>query len=359
MKDKKIEIAKIKNKGITALQYAKGIVAGNHARTYTSYDYNIKSHLLWRSVAKNATALFHYKNYCKVRGQLCITKNMYYRTNETQTAYEFKKIERNQNATKDKLIRTLWRSSKNAKDIINANVTLNTKFLTLTYRENVTDLKRVYKDFNLFSKNFANFAKKNNIEYEYTRAIEPQERGAWHLHILIYTDEPFIDNSEIFKIWNKGQELSKSLTKKGSKEIVNVGWVKTQSLKNKENPGAYITSYLTDLEPLPNETKKEKQKRKGQRLGLYPAHMKIFSHSKGVKKPTILQPTLFGDLETELNDLGFEISKNQPKNAYQIISTASGEVLKEYNYVNFQKPIEKTNKKKYNKKRSKTNEKQK
>lgn len=184
---------------------------------------------------------------------------------------------------------------KRLRDYINTNVTIpsNWKWLTLTYRENMTDTRRLYEDF----KRFITRLRRAFTEYhlEYIVAMEPQGRGAWHCHLLLDfgTTAPFIDNSIIEKLWEQG-------------------FTKTKKLDSKvDNIGAYLTAYLGDIE-LTEETQKELQQQhlsindfqikevdniegielketkkfiKGARLYLYPPNFNIYRISRGIKKP--------------------------------------------------------------------------
>lgn len=184
---------------------------------------------------------------------------------------------------------------KRLRDYINTNVTTpsNWKWLTLTYRENMTDTKRLYEDF----KRFMTRLRRAFAEYhlEYIVAMEPQGRGAWHCHLLLDfgTTAPFVDNSIIEKLWEQG-------------------FTKTKKLDSKvDNIGAYLTAYLGDIE-LTEETQKELQQQhlsiddfqikevdniegielketkkfiKGARLYLYPPNFNIYRISRGIKQP--------------------------------------------------------------------------
>lgn len=77
---------------------------------------------------------------------------------------------------------------RNLRDLINANLTDPERALwvTLTYREIMTDQERLYRDFHAFWKRFLRWqAKAGQEQAEYIAAAEPQGRGAWHLHLLL------------------------------------------------------------------------------------------------------------------------------------------------------------------------------
>lgn len=181
-------------------------------------------------------------------------------------------------------------SLKRLRDIINANLENpeNALWVTLTYRENMMDPKRLYKDFHAFWKRLGRYLEKRNyLKTEYIAAAEPQGRGAWHLHCLFLFEQkaPYIPNTEIARLWGHG-------------------FTKTKSLKGITNPGLYLTAYLGDMELTeaakagtiqdgrPAETAdKSKAVIKGARLKLYPSGFNIYRCSRGVKRPEVWETT--------------------------------------------------------------------
>lgn len=170
------------------------------------------------------------------------------------------------------------RSMANLRRIINANCTepKKCKWVTLTYKENMQDTKRLYLDF----QHYVQEIRRQYGSCEYIAVAEPQARGAWHLHvILIYENEaPYIANKEMAEIWGKG-------------------FTKTTALEECDNVGAYLTAYLADIpaEEIKEETAaeikkvnvsgKEKKFVKGARLSLYPAGFRFARWSRGIKRP--------------------------------------------------------------------------
>lgn len=185
----------------------------------------------------------------------------------------------------------LYKTFANIRAIINANVTdvSKVRWCTLTYKENITDTKKLYQDFSNFNKRFCYFCIKNGFDKaEYIAVFEPQKRGAWHCHLLYIWDKqaPFIPNNTLAELWGHG-------------------FVQIRKLNNVDNVGAYLTAYLTDLDlsectisdineksiikeceiSTTDGKKIKKAVIKGSRLGLYPAGFQIMRHSKGIKKP--------------------------------------------------------------------------
>lgn len=203
-------------------------------------------------------------------------------------------------------------SLKRLRDYINTNVidTSKCKWLTLTYKENMKDTCRLYKDFKNFIKRFRTYFKNYNIEY--IVAMEPQGRGAWHCHCIFIFDKipPFINNNEVLeKLWP-------------------YGFTKITNLKSIDNVGAYLTAYLGDMEfnndnvlllkengldmskmvlKEVNEIEGKKIKTpksfiKGGRLYLYPPKFNLYRISKGIKKP-IKEVMLYKKAKEKIGDL--------------------------------------------------------
>lgn len=102
--------------------------------------------------------------------------------------------------------------------LINTNYNLN-KFLTLTFAENITDLKEGNYKFNQFIKRL----KYKYPDIAYVAVFEFQKRGAIHYHLLC--DLPFIDSQELSDIWRHG-------------------FIKIKKTNNINNIGAYMSKYL-------------------------------------------------------------------------------------------------------------------
>lgn len=182
-------------------------------------------------------------------------------------------------------------------------------FITLTYRENMTDEKRLLTDYNKFIK---------RLEYAYSEhrflyvtVMEPQGRGAWHVHMLLKSlnhDILWLENDDIARIWSHG-------------------FTKTQRLKSND-VGAYYTAYFTCLiaETKENKTSEEtlaeeevitrwndliehdkeltKKEKKASRLDFYPKGMRFYRTSQNVVRPT------------ERTEYAFELADDGYKEVY-------------------------------------------
>lgn len=218
-------------------------------------------------------------------------------------------------------MKSVARSIAEIRNMINANVTDATKckFITLTYAENMRDTKKVFNDFkNFWNKKFI----KSFPDTDYISILEPQGRGAWHLHVIVIFKEkaPFISNDLIEKMWGHG-------------------FTNTRKIDNVDNVGAYLSAYLGDLpfeeakqmgintEYAPYKTlevedengnKISKKFIKGGRLPLYPAGVHIMRYSRGCKKPTIEYcKNEEAEFKVMFDEMTYEVTK-------EIIDTETG-----------------------------------
>lgn len=158
---------------------------------------------------------------------------------------------------------SLKKSINKMRDIINLNFTgeCNELFITLTYKDNMRDYKKLYNDFKNFYKRLKK--KYDDVEFKYVYAVEPQARGAWHIHMLLKAmnkDVLYIHNSEIEKLWRQG-------------------FTKTERLENVDNVGAYVSSYLINYKDDSGHVEKY------MRLYMYPAGINIYRCSKNCLMP--------------------------------------------------------------------------
>lgn len=188
---------------------------------------------------------------------------------------------------------SLKQTFKNLRYLINNNFcgAENELFCTLTYSDNMTDNKQLYVDFDRFMKRF----RRKYKDVDYLSVIEPQGRGAWHVHLLLRFNgigKAYIPNTELRQLWKQG-------------------FVNVRRLDNVDNIGAYLTAYLADyaitdgevadgavieqacrscigikdVEVEENGKIVKKKVLKGGRLYLYPPGINLYRHSKGIKKP--------------------------------------------------------------------------
>ena len=92
---------------------------------------------------------------------------------------------------------SLNRTKTEIRRLVNSNIHLN-KFVTLTFAENITDLKATNYIFNQFIKRLSY----RHVGLEYLAVPEFQKRGAVHYHMLC--NLPFIEIKELENIWSQG-----------------------------------------------------------------------------------------------------------------------------------------------------------
>lgn len=195
---------------------------------------------------------------------------------------------------------SLRKTFKKIRNIINYNFCGggNELMFTGTYRENMTDRDVLMRD-------FQKFMQKVKYKYgrvEYMNIVEPQGRGAWHVHVLLKfmdCDRIFIPNKELAEMWGKG-------------------FVTVRRIRNDvDNLGAYLSAYLGDIELCDENTEvireycntnkvveyktvevdgRQKKFVKGGRLHLYPAGMNIYRKSRGIKEP-VSEKVSYDDIE--------------------------------------------------------------
>ncbi len=102
--------------------------------------------------------------------------------------------------------------------LVNSNPELN-KFLTLTFADNIIDLKQTNYIFNQFIKRLTY----RYPDFKYVAVFEFQKRGAVHYHLLC--ELPFINSKSMELIWKQG-------------------FIKLKKTNNVSNIGAYMSKYL-------------------------------------------------------------------------------------------------------------------
>lgn len=152
---------------------------------------------------------------------------------------------------------------------------INQLWITLTYRDHVTETAIVYMDFKAFIRRIRN--QFGNVDY--ITVIEPQASGRWHLHVLLKNDsELTIPNNDLAKMWGKG-------------------FTKTKRLKRADKVGNYLIAYLSNLQ-IGDEGSQNKAIIKGARLHMYPKGIRIYLTSRGIEKPLEITTTKGEIMET-------------------------------------------------------------
>jgi len=251
------------------------------------------------------------RNYCKKVSKTMYQKVRYLRNNDdeyikqiSEEVFEMpeKKPDENGSTRNQRSLRHIFNELRY---LINCNFyeedSKRQLFITLTYKENMQDDKRLMKDFNKFIMRL----KHNYSEHEfcYIAIVEPQERGAWHVHLLLKSlnrEILYLDYDAVERLWGHGA-------------------TRTEALKC-DNIGSYFIAYLSNAE-LTNESiaaleinesdikiKDGKRYIKGTRLKWYPDYMKIYRNSRNVSKPD----------RARANDIAVEAMETVfPKISYQ------------------------------------------
>lgn len=104
--------------------------------------------------------------------------------------------------------------------LITANFDEHSKFITLTFKENLTDVKKANYEYMKFIQRL----RYRYGDFKYIAVIEFQKRGAVHYHMI--SNLPYIDNSKLCEIWGQG-------------------FVKINDIRHVDNVGAYMIKYMT------------------------------------------------------------------------------------------------------------------
>lgn len=115
------------------------------------------------------------------------------------------------------------RARTNLRRLINSNVEDDSKFLTLTFKDNITDLDFANNEFKKFIKRLNYHF---DIKVKYSCVIEFQKRGAIHYHCILYNLNGKVDLKKLNDIWGHG-------------------FIKLNKIKGVDNVGAYICKYMT------------------------------------------------------------------------------------------------------------------
>lgn len=167
-------------------------------------------------------------------------------------------------------LKSTKQTMKKLRRLVSHNFTggINQLWITLTYRDHVTDPAIVYMDFKAFIRRIRN--QFGNVDY--ITVIEPQASGRWHLHVLLKNDsELTIPNNDLAKMWVKG-------------------FTKTKRLRRADKVGNYLIAYLSNLQ-IGDEGSENKAIIKGARLHMYPKGIRIYRTSRGIEKPLEITTT--------------------------------------------------------------------
>lgn len=163
------------------------------------------------------------------------------------------------------------------KRFINTNFTgdFSELHIVLTYgREFSATLEELSADFKKFHKKFS--YRYQNCEWLALK--EPTETGRWHMHVLVKEKEGkrlYIESKILNKMWGKG-------------------YVNINRMCHMDDIGGYFTIYQSSLKIEENIFSKSK---KSKRLNYYKPCMRIFTSSRGLKRPGDPLIMTYGEVE--------------------------------------------------------------
>lgn len=112
--------------------------------------------------------------------------------------------------------------------LVDCNFDNDTKFMTLTFKDNNGNVKETNNEFSKFIRrlNYHLYSTKKQ-KLKYLAVWEKQKRGAIHYHVIFF-DFPYIRNNELRAIWGHG--------------FVKINLIDVDS---KENRGRYVSKYFS------------------------------------------------------------------------------------------------------------------
>lgn len=127
--------------------------------------------------------------------------------------------------TKTRRSDSISRARERLYDLVQANLNTNhqmTTFITLTFKENITDISLANTYFKAFIRRLNNYFA---FKVKYISVVEFQKRGAVHYHVLFF-NLPFFNIHEFEELWGHG-------------------YTNVQALHNIDNVAAYVAKYLS------------------------------------------------------------------------------------------------------------------
>lgn len=176
----------------------------------------------------------HVKKKAKVTDfvALCCGNVIEIKHYEKSLVYDFESTQSNISGKKknhfEKRSDSVNRAKHRLRQLINTNVTKNSKFVTFTFAENVQDVKKAKDIFKNFIKRLNYYLSlKNHKQLKYVYVVEFQDkngRGAVHFHVIFFNLN-FIKSDILSKIWGQG-------------------FIKINLIKHVDNVGAYVVKYM-------------------------------------------------------------------------------------------------------------------
>lgn len=133
---------------------------------------------------------------------------------------------------KESRLQSNQRAKKKLINLIHSNFTTASKFITLTFQDNVTNLDDANKAFYSFIRK----VRRIEPEIKYVSTIEFQKRGSIHYHLIINSDKKW-DYEIYLKKWRRSIEAVKTIS--------NGGAIRIENIKDLNATIDYLTKYLT------------------------------------------------------------------------------------------------------------------
>lgn len=121
-------------------------------------------------------------------------------------------------------------SKSNFRRLVLSNFTGATNFITLTFAENITDVKQANKVFDTFMKRLR---RKYGKDFKMAVVVEFQQKGRVHFHML----------ADLGITWQTESEC-RELERWFAREIWQNGFVDLKDVQHVDNLGAYMSKYM-------------------------------------------------------------------------------------------------------------------
>lgn len=172
---------------------------------------------------------------------------------------------------------TRWKIAR----IVDCNFNNRTKFVTLTFKENIQDITVTNKEFKYFIQrlNYSLYHTKTQL-LKYIATWEKQKRGAIHYHVIFF-DFPYIAKEKLQDLWSHG--------------FIKINRIDVDS---KENRGRYLSKYF------------------GKDLDVKEHKKKAFFKSQNLKMPKETRFMLTDDMIHELQNENIVFQKEYTRQIY-------------------------------------------
>ena len=135
--------------------------------------------------------------------------------------------------------KNIIRAKLNLQRLVKANEDIFKTFVTLTFEENIRDIKEANKIFNNW---LTNIRKRKKKDFAFVCVPEYQKRGAIHYHLMTNVD---INDTSVIIPQKKRTKKTKNLKHLYDVIYWNKGYSNVFPLSDIDNVTAYITKYMT------------------------------------------------------------------------------------------------------------------